>query len=74
MVREAAFLGVPAYSIFQSELGGVDRHLTSLGRLHLVSSPGEFGRIRLAKTTGLDVLDSNPRLLDELTAEVLARV
>lgn len=74
MVREAAFLGVPAYSIFQSELGGVDRHLASLGRLHLISSPGEFGRIQLAKAGGLNVLDSNPRLLEELTAAVLARL
>jgi predicted glycosyltransferase len=74
MVREAAYLGVPAYSIFQSELGGVDRHLASLGRLHLVGSPHEFGRIQLAKAGGLDVLRSNPRLLEELTAAVLERV
>jgi predicted glycosyltransferase len=74
MVREAAYLGVPAYSIFQSELGGVDRHLASLGRLHLVGSTQEFGRIRLAKAGGLDVLRSNPQLLEELTAAVLARL
>jgi uncharacterized protein len=74
MVREAAYLGVPAYSIFQSELGGVDRHLVSLGRLHLVGSPREFGRIRLVKAGGLDVLRSNPQLLEQLTAAVRERV
>lgn len=74
MVREAAYLGVPAYSIFQSELGGVDRHLASLGRLHLVGSPEEFGRIRLTKAGGLELLRSNPRLLEELTAAVLERL
>jgi predicted glycosyltransferase len=74
MVREAAYLGVPAYSIFQSELGGVDRQLVSLGRLHLVGSPEEFGRIRLVKAEGLDVLRGNPGLLQELTAEIRVRV
>jgi predicted glycosyltransferase len=74
MVREAAYLGVPAYSIFQSEVGGVDRHLASLGRLHLVGSVEEFARVRLEKAPALDVLRSNPRLLEELTAAVLARL
>ena len=49
MLREAAWLGVPAYSIFQSETGSVDRHLESIGRLELIRGPEQFSRIRLAK-------------------------
>ena len=36
MLREAAYLGIPAYSIFQSEIGGVDRWLESIGRAKLI--------------------------------------
>jgi predicted glycosyltransferase len=49
MLREAAWLGVPACSIFQSKLGAVDRHLNSIGRLELISSPDQFDRLRLTK-------------------------
>jgi predicted glycosyltransferase len=72
MVREAAFLGIPAYSIFRGELGGVDRHLQAAGRLRLLSSTG-FDALELEKRGPIDVLAGNPRLLDELVAAVLAR-
>jgi predicted glycosyltransferase len=49
MLREAAWFGVPAYSIFQSELGSVDRYLQSINRVELISSAGEFDRIRIEK-------------------------
>jgi predicted glycosyltransferase len=49
MLREAAWFGVPAYSIFQSELGSVDRYLQSINRVELISSAEEFGRIRVKK-------------------------
>jgi predicted glycosyltransferase len=38
MIREAAALGVPAYSIFQSEIGSVDKYLVNEGRLVLIGS------------------------------------
>ncbi len=38
MVREAAALGVPAYSFFCGTLGAVDKYLASTGRLVLLSS------------------------------------
>lgn len=70
MLREAAYLGVPAYSIFQGIAGGVDSHLAARGRLRLVSEPGElrFERIRRAPAT-----ERNTALLDELAADILAR-
>jgi predicted glycosyltransferase len=49
MLREAAWFGVPAYSIFQSELGSVDRYLQSIGRVELISSPEQFGRLRIER-------------------------
>jgi len=36
MNREAAALGVPVYSIFRGEIGGVDRYLSDSGRLVLI--------------------------------------
>ena len=36
MLREAAYLGIPAYSIFQSRMGGVDLRLEQLGRAVLL--------------------------------------
>jgi len=66
ILREAAYLGIPAYSIFQSRIGGVDRHLEGIGRVTLISAPDELDRIILRKREGLDRLESNPALLDEI--------
>jgi len=38
MNREAAVLGVPAYSIFRGKIGAVDHHLSRSGRLVLLES------------------------------------
>jgi uncharacterized protein len=73
MAREAAYLGVPSYSIFQGRLGGVDRHLAALGRLHLIRSTEDFRRIELRRRGSENVLRSNPDLADEIAALVLAR-
>jgi predicted glycosyltransferase len=67
MLREAAFLGVPAYSIFKSRIGGVDRWLEELGRVTLLRSPADLERLEIRRRGPLSRLDSNPRLLQELT-------
>ncbi|MCK4794586.1 MAG: DUF354 domain-containing protein [Desulfobacteraceae bacterium] len=41
MIREAAALGVPAYSIFGGKLGAVDQYLSESGRLTLISNTEE---------------------------------
>ncbi len=74
MLREAAYLGVPAYSIFQSRIGAVDRYLESIGRLRFVVSSGDFGSIELEVGRRQPVLSTNPRLADELLAEITSRV
>jgi len=70
MLREAAYLGIPAYSLFASDLGAVDRHLAAIGRAVLLSSEQELPRIRLERTTAFSPLAENPGLADEL-AELL---
>lgn len=47
MLREAAYVGVPAYSIFRSRGGAVDRYLSSLGRLAMLTSPADFSKIKI---------------------------
>jgi len=74
MLREAAYLGIPAYSIFQSRIGGVDLRLEELGRATLVRTEDELGLIELRKRGPLVPLESNPNLLDELVEAVVERV
>jgi predicted glycosyltransferase len=74
MVREAAYLGIPAYSIYRGELGGVDRHLHASGRLRLLSSAADFEALEFARRGPIDVLAGDPSLLDELADAVLGRV
>ena len=72
MLREAAYLGIPAYSIFCSQTGAVDRWLQDIGRAHLLRSPADLSRIELRKRPPLRRLDSNPKLLDQLAEVVIA--
>ncbi len=51
MNREAACLGVPAYSFFSGSLGAVDRHLSAHGKLTLLHSARQIQEIRLRKQT-----------------------
>lgn len=66
MFREAAYLGIPAYSIFQNPTGAVDTWLERLGRAKLLSSPDDLDLIELKPRGPLDRLDSNPELLAQL--------
>jgi uncharacterized protein len=50
MLREAAYLGVPAYSVFQGRIGAVDRYLASINRLSLLASASDFPRIGLTQS------------------------
>jgi predicted glycosyltransferase len=66
MAREAGYLGVPSYSVFQGEPGGVDLYLQRLGRMRLISDPNELDSIRPLRLEARRVLESNPGLLGEL--------
>jgi uncharacterized protein len=45
MTREAAYLGVPAISIFHGTPGGVDAYLESLGRLTIIRELSDLERL-----------------------------
>jgi predicted glycosyltransferase len=70
MLREAAFLGIPAYSIFQSEIGAVDRWLEKIGRARLIAGPSDVSRIELKRRGPISRLDSNPELMSEIVSVV----
>ena len=74
MAREAAYLGIPSYSIFQGEIGGVDRHLASLGRLELLSSDHDFERLRIEPRPDAKPLAANPDLPRQLVEVVTSRI
>jgi predicted glycosyltransferase len=71
MLREAAYLGVPAYGIFQGRIGAVDRYLERLGRLQLVSTRDEVESMTFEKGVRRPILERNPHLIDELTDLIL---
>jgi predicted glycosyltransferase/peptidoglycan/xylan/chitin deacetylase (PgdA/CDA1 family) len=49
MAREAAALGIPAYTVFAGRQGGVDASLIRAGRLVEITSADDFPRISLMK-------------------------
>jgi predicted glycosyltransferase len=71
MLREAAYFGVPAYSILRSPIGGVDRYLESIGRVRVIKNSEELSAIDLSRPSRLPLLESNPHLLDEIAETVL---
>jgi len=73
MLREAAYLGVPAYSIFRGDVGDVDRHLASIGRLAWIESAADLDAIRLVKRGPTAPLRTNPDLVDDLVGEMTSR-
>jgi predicted glycosyltransferase len=74
MLREAAYLGLPAYSIFRSEIGAVDRQLEALGRLRFVENAAELDSITFERSGGLaPAFPPGRELVDRLVAEMAAR-
>ncbi len=73
MLREAAFLGVPSYSIFQSAIGEVDRDLEARGQLVLISGPEDFDQFRFEKKTAAEPTTGTTDTMDCLLAQILAR-
>jgi len=71
MLREAAYLGFPAYSILKSRIGGVDRYLASIGRVRLIDSVDDLSTIVIRKAPKSMPLQTNPGLVDELVEVVL---
>jgi predicted glycosyltransferase len=72
MIREAAYLGVPAYSLFGSELGAVDEYLERTGLLTVLRSEHELSRVTEPMASPRP-LRRRPEVLQELADEILAR-
>lgn len=71
MAREAAYLGVPAYSVFAGRLGGVDRHLTELGRLVLIDSEEAVSGLRVEPLAERAPMPRHPEIVGEIARLVL---
>jgi predicted glycosyltransferase len=72
MLREAAYLGIPAYSIFRSRTGAVDEYLASIGRLSLLTSPYDLSSLRLQQKKPIDPLRDDSKVIDEVVSAVLS--
>lgn len=74
MLREGAYLGIPAYSIFQSKIGAVDRWLEQIGRATVLTGRADLTKIQLKPRGPLTRLNSNPRLLWEIAEFITAEI
>jgi predicted glycosyltransferase len=72
MLREAAYLGVPAYSLFAGRLGAVDEYLSRTGRLVIVPSADQLDLIT-APTAMSRPLPRESEVVYELTDKMLSR-
>jgi predicted glycosyltransferase len=70
MLREAAHLGVPAYSILRSEIGAVDRYLEAVGRIGIIRDGDEARAVDLRRPH----LDPLPAASDEALDELARRM
>jgi len=72
MIREAAALGVPSYSIFGGRLGAVDKYLSDCGRLTLIGTVDEIkSKIILQKRDRLNhSINRNPQALNSIIETV----
>jgi uncharacterized protein len=73
MLREAAYLGIPAYSIFRSRAGAVDEYLASIGRLSMLTSTADLSALRLRPKARIDPLRNDSKVIDEVVGAILDR-
>lgn len=73
MLREAAYLGVPAYSIFRSTIGSVDGYLASIDRLSIFTSPGDFSSMKLKQNRSIAPLRKRSNVADEVIQMIIDR-
>jgi predicted glycosyltransferase len=74
MLREAAYIGVPAVSTFRSKLGAVDAWLESIGAVRMLKTPADIDEIPWATPPPAGAVRRNPQLVESLADLVLSRV
>lgn len=71
MTREAAYLGIPAVSVFRGAAGEVDRHLEATGRLTIVGSADELVALDLRGLVRVQPMFTNRSAPDDIANAVL---
>jgi predicted glycosyltransferase len=71
MTREAAYLGIPAVSVFRGAAGEVDRHLEATGRLTIVRSADELFVLDLRGLVRVQPMFTNRSVPDEIADAVV---
>jgi predicted glycosyltransferase len=74
MTREAALLGVPAYSFFGGSWGAVDQHLRSLGRLVQIAKIEDISQIILAQRERSARADVSRQALEFVTNFIIESI
>lgn len=72
MLREAAYLGIPAFSTFRGVPGAVDLHLETQGRLNFIRSSQDFDRLLPTSLVRRPPMESDPGLLGDLVRRIMA--
>ena len=72
MNREAAVLGVPAYSIFRGKIGAVDRCLEREGKLRFIRSSQDIDKIRIEKRDPVWPIPTNKDLVPFIVDQILS--
>lgn len=71
MIREAALLGVPAYSYFQGETLAVDRFLLREGKLRFIRNEDDISNISVQKRMKKSYIQKGNRLCGRIVDEIL---
>lgn len=73
MIREAAYLGVPAFSIFKGRKGAVDKSLEAEGKLTFIETSLQMEQMKFPKRAHGGERGRGASVLDGLVAEILRR-
>lgn len=73
MLREAAYLGIPAFSIFRGSMGAVDRYLASIGRLQMLRSRADLVRLEVPTRPPVSPLRAGSTAARDVVTTVLDR-
>lgn len=71
MLREAAYLGIPAYSIFQSKIGAVDNYLASQGKLTIINDVDNFPKIEFVKKRNFHCPNNNGKAVLKTITDII---
>jgi uncharacterized protein len=74
MNREAAVLDTPTYTVFQGELGAVDRYLISKGLMIQITNIADIGKICIKKRPGRGPVKNNGNMVKEITNLILEKI